>query len=145
MKHTAVYVQAKSFRKAMLNISPEQYEYCLFSSFPKNCCEYTSYLLAKYFIEELSINDVIMVHGKNRSKFEQRHVWLKVLGYDVDITANQFSSTNKTVFCIEDSVWHRKFHIYDSYQPNIEMNHFDEEYHEQLLNDYKRILQYLYR
>jgi len=135
-----IYSYVKQFRKAFLKVEPCQYSFTLFERFPVNCCEFTSYLLAKYLVEELNIDNILMVHGYNRHKKEQRHVWLKALGYDIDITANQFSSTSKTVFCDKGSEWHWRFHIYDSHTPNTKMTHFDEEEREKLEGDYLKIL-----
>ncbi|MGI2058088.1 hypothetical protein ACRN9T_13015 [Shewanella baltica] len=137
-----IYSDSKAFRKLMLKISPERFSFRLLSNFPVGCCEFTSYMLAKFFTEERAISDIKMVHGENQFKKSQRHVWLNVMGYDVDITANQFSSTDKTVFCITDSIWHHsRFKIFESHQPNVKFDHFHEEYQEQLLRDYQMVLE----
>ncbi|MFL1806037.1 hypothetical protein [Plesiomonas shigelloides] len=139
-----IYTDSKAFRNAMLKIAPERFSFGLLSNFPAGCCEFTSYMLAKFFIEERAISDIEMLHGVNQFKKTQRHVWLKVMGYDVDITANQFSSTNKTVFCTTNSIWHySRFIIFESHQPNVKFDHFHEEYQEQLLSDYKMVLESL--
>lgn len=130
----------RQFRKAIIGIDPSNFNFGLLSGFPKNCCEFSSYLLAKYLVEECYITDVLMVHGENKYKKYLRHVWLKVNSYDVDITADQFSSSNKTVFCVKNSDWHKRFHIYESYIPNIQLTHFHDEYKEQLLADYNNVL-----
>ncbi|WP_426357409.1 hypothetical protein ACPUVO_13195 [Pseudocolwellia sp. HL-MZ19] len=135
-----VYLKLLAFREALFNIPSNEYKFTPFSSFPKGCCEFTSYLLAKYLSEELKINDVMLVHGENRYKLSLRHVWLIIDGYNIDLTADQFSSTKQTVFCERNSIWHKRFRIYDSYQPNIKFNHFHEEYSEQLLSDYRRVV-----
>jgi len=136
-----IYQYSRAFRRELLKFSFEKPQFSLFANFPDGCCEFTSYLLAKFFVEELVISDVRMFHGENRFKKAQRHVWLKVMGYDVDITANQFSSTDKTVFCVKNSNWHSsRFKIFDMHQPNVRFDHFHEEYQEQLLADYRSIL-----
>jgi len=101
-----LYDQAKKFRKAFLKIKPENFEFGLLSEYPKNCCEFSSYLLAKYLIEKYNYKNTKMVTGENRYKTIQRHTWLIVNGLDVDITAYQFSSTNKTVITAFSSEWH---------------------------------------
>jgi hypothetical protein len=135
-----IYLFVRKFRKALLKTELSEYSFTLFEGFPANCCEFTSYLLAKYLVEELKIDNVLMVHGCNRYKKELRHVWLKVLNYDIDITANQFSSTSKTVFCDIGSEWHLRFNIYDSHTPNTMMTHFHEDERMKLESDYIKIL-----
>ncbi|WP_458769263.1 hypothetical protein [Vibrio sp. RC27] len=126
----------------MISIIPDEYDFSLLSNFPNGCCEFTSYLLAKFFIEKRAISSIQMIHGENKYKNSQRHVWLKVMEYDVDITANQFTSTNRTIFCSQGSIWHAsRFKILESHHPNVKFDHFHDEYREQLLSDYQQILE----
>lgn len=133
-------IHARNFRKAILKIAPEDFCFELFSMFPHNCCEYTSYLLAKYLHDECGHKKIIMVHGENRYKKSTRHVWLKISQFDIDITANQFHSTNKTVFAEERSIWHRRFDIYESKRPDVKFDLFHKEPKMQLLADYRNIV-----
>ncbi|TXH98538.1 MAG: hypothetical protein E6Q75_00975 [Rheinheimera sp.] len=123
----------------MSNINPKDYKFELFSLFPNNCCEYTSYLLAKY-LHENHYKKTQMLHGENRYKKNLRHTWLKFGEIDIDITADQFHSTDRTVFVMANSRWHERFNIFRSEIPNINLNHLHEEPKLQLLEDYKNIV-----
>jgi hypothetical protein len=139
-----IYIEAKNFRKAILKVPTGDFRFCLFRSYPKNCCEYTSLLLAKYLIECQKYKDIKILRGENKYKTSIRHVWLKVNDIDVDITAYQFSSTNKTVITENSSEWHQKrYRIFETELPNIEFKGFHNHSTEWLLNDYRLILQNL--
>jgi hypothetical protein len=131
---------ARNFRKAMSRIAPDDFHFGLFSSFPKNCCEFTSYLLAKYLHERCHYKRVLMVHGENRYKKTIRHTWLKIGEVDIDITADQFASSDRTVFVVADSVRHKRFIIFKSEIPNTKFDHFHEEQKLELLSDYKKVI-----
>ena len=130
----------KAFRKGMLKVKEEGYRFSYLDQFPSECCEFSSYLLAKYLIEEHGLSDIEMLKGKNRFKHKQRHIWLRFGDKDIDITANQFSSTDKTVFYEAASKWHERYAIYEVDTPDPSFNQFHEEFQYQLLEDYERIL-----
>ena len=139
-----LYIEAKNFRRAVLKVSPDDFRFG-FSSYPTNCCEYISLLLAKYLIECRNYRDVKLLRGENKYKKSIRHVWLRVNNIDVDITAYQFSSTNKTVIVDNLSEWHQKrYKIFKTEKPNIEFDDFHEDSKYPLLNDYHLILQKIF-
>jgi hypothetical protein len=130
----------KAFRKGMLKIKEEGFRFSCLDQFPNECCEFSSYLLAKYLIEEHGQSNIKMLKGKNRFKHKQKHIWLRSGDKDIDITANQFSSTDKTVFFEASSKWHKRYVIYELEKPDPSFDQFHEEYQDQLLEDYKRVL-----
>ncbi|UTA47154.1 hypothetical protein L1F30_13405 [Simiduia sp. 21SJ11W-1] len=135
-----IYKQVRLFRKSLLSIDPEEFRFGLFSQFPKACCEYSSYLLAKFLVEELDHKGIMMLRGENRYKISQRHVWLRLGQMDIDITANQFSSTAKTVFAEAHSEWHKRYRVFEQSIPDTSFNQFHGEPKSDLLYDYKNIL-----
>lgn len=136
-----IYIEAKNFHRAILKVSPDSFRFATFNLYPKNCCEYISLLLAKYLIECKSYTDIKMLRGEN--KYKTRHVWLKINDIDVDITAHQFSSTNRTVIVEHLSEWHQRYKIFQVEQPNIDFEGLHDDSTEPLLNDYYLILQNL--
>jgi hypothetical protein len=135
-----IYKKIKMFRKGMLRVKIDGYQFSLLDQFPKDCCEFASYLLAKFLIEELGISQVKLLRGENRFKKEQRHVWLQVGILDIDITANQFYSTNKTLFVEPNSKWHKRYSVFETENPDPSFDQFHEEHKFELLQDYEDIL-----
>jgi len=138
-----MYQSVKYFRQGMLKVKNEGYAFSCLNQFPKECCEFTSYLLAKYLIEVHGLSNLQMLRGKNRFKHKQRHVWLRANKLDIDITANQFSSTDKTIFFEPNSEWHKRYVIYEIELPDPSFSHYHEEYQEDFLQDYARILDHV--
>lgn len=100
------------FRKAILKAKADGFQFDLLDFFPVNCCECSSYLLAKFLIEKFGIliekfgiSSLNIVTGENRYKKSQRHIWIRFDEIDIDITANQFSSTDRTVIVEVHSQW----------------------------------------
>lgn len=138
-----LHKKVKEFRKAILSIQPDEFKFDLFSMFPVNCCEYTSLLLAKYLQEHEKIKTEI-IYGENKRKRKVRHVWLRTNSLDIDITANQFNSTDRTVFVLENSEWHKKFNIIRIEIPDIKFHIYHEEARSKLAADYKAIIKNLH-
>lgn len=128
------------FRKAMLKTKAHGFQFDLLDLFPINCCEFSSYLLAKFLIETMGASPLKIVTGENRFKKSQRHIWLKYGDVHIDITANQFSSTNRTVFVDVRSEWHERFKIIYVEKPNPQLTQLSEEARSALLYDYKQII-----
>lgn len=131
------------FRKAILKAKAHGFQFIVLDLFPVNCCEVSSYLLAKFLIETGGVSSLKIVTGENRYKKSQRHIWIKLGEVDIDITANQFSSTSKTVFFDIHSEWHQRLTIIHIEKPNPKLTQLDEEARSALLYDYKQILNYL--
>lgn len=137
--HQSVFL----FRKAMLKAKSEGFQFELLDLFPVNCCEFTSCLLARFLIEKRGLSNVQIVMGENRHKKSQRHIWLRVDDIDIDITANQFSSTDKTVFADKSSEWHKRYRIYKTEVPDSQFKHFNKQAKKELLHDYKKIIDHM--
>jgi hypothetical protein len=135
-----LYQSVFLFRKAMLKAKTGGFQFGLLNYFPINCCEFSSYLLAKFIIEKMGLYPLRIVTGENRFKKSQRHIWLKFGEIDIDITANQFSSTDKTVFVDANSEWHKRFTIIHDEKPNPKFTQLKQEARSALLHDYKNIL-----
>jgi len=127
----------------MLKAKSDGYRFELLNAFPTGCCEFSSYLLAKFLIKRIGISSLKIVTGENCFKKSQRHIWLKIGEVDIDITANQFSSTDQTVFVDANSEWHRRFTIINVEKPNPTLTQLNEEARSASLHDYKKILSHL--
>ena len=128
------------FRKAILKAKVDGFQFDSLDLFPLNCCEFSSNLLAKFLIEKIGLSSLEIVTGENRYKKSQRHVWLRLDETDIDITANQFSSTDKTVFVEVRSQWHQRFKIINVEKPHPQLMQLNKEARSALLHDYKKIL-----
>lgn len=53
------------FRKGMLKAKSDGYRFELLNAFPTGCCEFSSYLLAKFLIERIGISSLKIVTGEN--------------------------------------------------------------------------------
>lgn len=133
------------FRKAVLKAKADGFTFDLLDQFPVGCCEFASYLLAKFLIEKVGISPLIIVTGENRFKKSQRHVWLRFYEINIDITANQFSSTSRTIFADVGSAWHQRFKIIHAEKPDPKLMKLNQEARSALLYDYKKILGYIER
>ncbi len=83
---------AMAFSKAFRKTPPEWFAFDLFFMFPKSCCECASLLLAWFLCEEHQGITIDVVTGELKEDREQRHVWLRLKGHNLDITANQFDA-----------------------------------------------------
>ncbi len=100
---------ARIYRKTIKKIITEGEErLCIPSDFPTNCCAMVSWLLGRYLEQEQSLTNIEVVIGENRYKTVQRHTWLEWKGMLIDITADQFSWTDRTVFVTERPEQHNK-------------------------------------
>ncbi|WP_133245555.1 hypothetical protein [Pelagibaculum spongiae] len=130
--------QVKLFRKALTSINVYELQFSPLKGFPADCCEIASYLLAKFLTEELGLENVMMVRGENPHEITQRHVWLKIDGMDIDITANQFPTTNKIFFVENNSQWHKQFNVFEELTGDFD--YLYDRYEDQVSTDYLLIL-----
>ena len=131
------------FRKGMLKVKFDGYCFEPLDDFPASCCEFSSYLLAKFLIEKTGVLSLQIVTGENRYKKSQRHIWLRLGEVDIDITANQFASTDKTVFVDANSVWHKRFAITNVQMPDPKFTQLNDDARLALLHDYRKVLNHL--
>lgn len=121
----------------------------LLSLFPVTCCEYSSMMLARFLIEKKGYNiaDVLMIKGQSISDAYQIHLWLKINGVIVDITAGQFNEAEKPIIIDEHGSWHNKFfYELDAYTPVIDFKNYVDEFDQPILeNDYLMIAQQIHQ
>lgn len=108
---------ATQFRRAMQQSDnvPEGLR-ARFRLFPKDMCEFASNLLGRYLTGE-GIADVRYVCGSRRLRArhnDQRHAWLEVQGFIIDITADQFPDGIGPIVVTGDRSWHSRFRIFES-------------------------------
>ncbi len=84
-----------------------------FESYPKEMCEFATNLLGRYLVEN-GVGGVRYVCGGRRlagRPGDQRHAWLEVHGWLVDITADQFPDGLGPVIVTRDRSWHARFQL----------------------------------
>lgn len=96
------------FLHAFFQIDKDNFHLEVLSLFPVACCEYSSLLLARFLIEIKDYNpkDISMIKGQSILDVDQLHLWLKVNGIIVDITAGQFNEAEKPIIIDEHGCWH---------------------------------------
>ena len=119
------------------------------SLFPVACCEYSSMMLARFLIEKKSYNiaDVLMIKGQSIADVYQLHLWLKVNGVIVDITAGQFNEAEKSIIIDKHGSWHNEnFYVLDTFKPSIDFDNYVDEFDQLVLeNDYLMIVQQIHQ
>jgi len=88
-----------------------------FESFPTGSCGDASPLLGR-FLKDHGAGEVTYVLGE-RGELNRdwtSHAWLRVDGYIVDITADQFSDMDERVIVRATSPWHESFEEEDQHE-----------------------------
>jgi len=132
------------FLKGVERVPKEEFQLEILSLFPVACCEYSSMLLARFLIEERNYNpfQILMLVGQCKINHEQLHLWLKIDGVNVDITAGQFKDAPQQKILERDSKWHQRFKIINMYFPDTDFESYRGDFNEPILeNDYVRILE----
>lgn len=133
------------FLHGFFQIDKDNFQFELLSLFPIACCEYSSMMLARFLVEKKGYNiaDVLMIKGQSISDVNQLHLWLKVNGIIVDITAGQFIEAEKSIIIDGYGSWHNKFfNELDAYRPLIDFKNYIDEFDQPTLeNDYLMIVQ----
>lgn len=137
---------AKRFRDALIKAQKvDEFLFGLLDDFPKDCCEFSSYLLAEYLMEECDVQQVDKVRGELVRRPYNYHVWLVISGFLVDITADQFRTTNMPVIVTDDrNGWHKRYREVERCrlsQPVFE--EFGEPQKTEIFTDYQRIKTFL--
>ena len=105
-------------------------------------------MLARFLIEKKSYNiaDVLMITGQSISDVHQLHLWLKVNGVIVDITAGQFNEAEKSIIIDKHGSWHNNFfYVLNAYTPSIDFENYVDEFDQPILeNDYLMIVQQIH-
>lgn len=102
---------ALAFSKAFRQHPPEWFEFGLFSMFPACCCELASLLLAWFLCEEHEGVTIDVVTGELKEDTEQRHLWLRLEGLNLDITADQFDTTLPHTLITQPGGWHERYTV----------------------------------
>ncbi|WP_228140722.1 hypothetical protein [Acinetobacter sp. TGL-Y2] len=138
----------QKFLNAISQINKDDFNFSVLSLFPKECCEYSSMMLARYLIEECgyAASKIKMITGQFRDDYQSKHLWLNVLGMTVDITCGQFKNSPKNIIIEQVSAWHDSFIILDSSKPIINFESYLDDYEEQALEyDYSMIIQNIHQ
>ena len=137
------------FLHSFSQIDKDNFHLEVLSLFPVACCEYSSMMLARFLIEKKGYNiaDVLIIKGQSTSDIYQLHLWLKVNGVIVDITAGQFNEVEKSIIIDEHGYWHNKsFYELDAYTPAIDFKNYVDEFDLPTLeNDYLMIVQQIHQ
>lgn len=137
------------FLHSFTQIDKDNFHLEVLSLFPVACCEYSSMMLARFLIEKKGYNiaDVLIIKGQSTSDIYQLHLWLKVNGVIVDITAGQFNEVEKSIIIDEHGYWHNKsFYELDAYIPAIDFKNYVDEFDLPTLeNDYLMIVQQIHQ
>ena len=136
------------FLRGFSRIDKDNFQFELLSLFPIACCEYSSMMLARFLIEKKGYNiaDVIMITGQSISDVHELHLWLKVNGVIVDITAGQFNEAEKSIIIDKHGSWHNNFfYVLNAYTPSIDFENYVDEFDQPILeNDYLMIVQQIH-
>lgn len=110
--------------------------------FPKNCCEFSSLLLAKYLIEIKNYppEKVKIFTGFDKTDMSIGHLWLVVFGITIDITAHQFQGAPPPPIVEQKSIWHQNFKVGKRAFPEISFEDYHDDVREDFEADYKRII-----
>jgi hypothetical protein len=100
-----------AFSRAFRKIPPEEFAFDLFSMFPRCCCECASLLLAWFLCEEHEGITIDVVRGELKGDREQRHVWLRLEGHNLDITADQFDAALPHTLITQGGGWHDRYAV----------------------------------
>ncbi|UJA00539.1 hypothetical protein [Acinetobacter johnsonii] len=137
------------FLHGFFQIDKGSFQFELLSLFPIACCEYSSMMLARFLVENKGYNiaDVLMIKDQSVADVCQLHLWLKVNGVIVDITAGQFNEAEKSIIIDEHGSWHNKFfYVLNAYTPSTDFeNYVDELDQPTLENDYLMIVQQIHQ
>ena len=137
------------FLHSFTQIDKDNFHLEVLSLFPVACCEYSSMMLARFLIEKKGYNiaDVLIIKGQSTSDIYQLHLWLKVNGVIVDITAGQFIEAENSIIIDEHGSWHNKFfYELDAYTPSIDFKSYVDEFDQPILeNDYLMIFQRIHQ
>lgn len=102
--------------------------------FPRGCCKIASLLLARYLTQSKGVleSSVFFACNGYRKRAKQncskrtftveRHVWIELDGFILDITADQFRDQKRTVLVTNNRKWHSTFKGYKIYSYSSAMD-----------------------
>lgn len=109
-----LFQAVQSFHDAFYAKDKNSFKFRLFSSFPKNCCEFSSILLALFLTKHWDDKQKIKIlYGINPDDGYDRHVWLNIAGINIDITAKQFDPKLSSILITFNTYnsWHNRYYI----------------------------------
>jgi hypothetical protein len=114
--------------------------------FPAGTCKHTSVLLARY-LDGLGFATAALVANGHRNEHDEvrgfeTHAWLRVEGWHVDITADQFPDAPGAVIVTRESPFLATFHGRGEY-PKIATFQWKPEHEARLVAAYEGILHHL--
>ncbi|HEN8800088.1 TPA: hypothetical protein U8251_002683 [Pseudomonas putida] len=131
---------AMAFSTAFRQTPPDQFAFGLFSMFPTSCCEYASLLLAWFLCEEHEGICIDVITGELKEDWEQRHIWLRLEGHNLDITANQFDADLPHTLITLPRGWHDRYTVIHTAPFQ---RHFHEDYgddgRQDIIDDYRAL------
>jgi len=142
MKHSTISQSAFAFSNALRKRPCDDFTFELLTSFPTACCEYASLLLAWFLVEEQPDIQVELVTGELESDRQSRHVWLRIDGLNVDITADQFDVRLPCVLITSLGEWHAGYDIvhWEIFDKNFYLS-YEEAGQLELIADYQFLSQ----
>ncbi|WP_426809952.1 hypothetical protein ABOC32_01835 [Pseudomonas sp. WOUb67] len=131
---------AMAFSKAFRQTPPRWFAFRLFSMFPTECCEFASLLLAWFLYEEHEGITIDVVTGELKVDPEQRHIWLRLEGHNLDITADQFDATLPHTLITQPGGWHERYTVIHTapFQSDFHED-YGEDYRPDIIDDYKAL------
>lgn len=84
-------------------------DYGYFSEFPSGQCLNSVRLLAQFLHDKCGVPACWMLECYDAWRDGQSHAWLRVSGWIVDITADQFDDGGDVEFVTQDEAWHQTF------------------------------------
>ena len=114
-----------AFSEALRARASGKFSFDLFSMFPFSCCEYASLLLGRYLHEEHNAIRINVVTGELKENADQRHIWLKIKKYNIDLTASQFDKALPNLLITRHGEWHDQYKIISNTKFN---NEFDADF-----------------
>ncbi len=120
--HLKILNTSKRFRAALECVSKTEND--LIEGFPSGRCGEACDLLSECLREMgfTEISYLLGVRAKKPGHGVQSHAWLEVHGFIVDITLDQFESSNPGTFVAKDSVFHSSFEIIDQCIPGFKQH-----------------------
>lgn len=103
--HRMLLELAFRFRLGILRSDPSTSSLASLRDFPRGACADASLLLAKY-LQVNKCGSSLFVLGKRHG---QRHAWLQLEQFIIDITADQFDDKDEGVIVTKESSWHSSF------------------------------------
>lgn len=101
VQFNAIYRATACFHEA-LAVGTLYHDVTNFDEFPHECCDSASNLLAT-FLYEKGLGDATLMQGKY---FSRPHIWLRLHGLTIDITAYQFPPVTERVIVAYRSPFH---------------------------------------